>query len=93
MNSVMASSSSVSVQKFLFNQSTILLEMKCPNKQARGESGKEPKHIGDRTEEKNLGRNQAQSGGHFSSGQTTQQFNSNCCKSIVRAQLVPEVLS
>ncbi len=30
LNSVMASSSSVQFKKFLFNQSTILLEIKCP---------------------------------------------------------------
>ncbi len=51
----------------------ILLEMKIsPTKQARGDSGKEPKLHRWQNGEKNLGRNQAQSGGQFPSGQTNQ---------------------
>ncbi len=66
LNSVMASSSSVQFKKFLFNQvDDIAGNEVSPTKQARGDSGKEPKLIGDRTEKKNLGRNQAQSGGPF----------------------------
>ncbi len=60
----MASSSSVQFKKFLFNQvDDIAGNEVSPTKQARGDSGKEPNSIGDRTEKKNLGRNQAQSGG------------------------------
>ncbi len=41
-----------------------------PTEQARGDSGKEPKlPLWQNGEKKNLGRNQAQSGGQFSSGQ------------------------
>ncbi len=40
-----------------------------PTEQARGDSGKEPKLPLRQNGEKNLGRNQAQSGGQFSSGQ------------------------
>ncbi len=77
----MASSSSVQFKKFLFNQvDDIAGNEVSPTKQARGDSGKEPKLHRWQNGEKNLGRNQAQSGGQFSSGQTTQQINSNCCK-------------
>ncbi len=80
----MASSSSVQFKKFLFNQvDDIAGNEVSPTKQARGDSGKEPKLHRWQNGEKNLGRNQAQSGGHFSSGQTTQQFNSNCCNMSV----------
>ncbi len=72
----MASSSSVQFKKFLFNQVDDIAENEVsPTKQARGDSGKKPKLHRWKNGEKNLGRNQAQSG-----GQTTQQFNSNCCK-------------
>ncbi len=42
---------------------------------------------------KNLGRNQAQSGGHFSSGQMNQEFNSRLHKSqiVQRTHLIPVV--
>ncbi len=95
LNSVMASSSSVQFKNFCSIKSTILLEMKCPQlSKPEATAARNQNSIGDRTRrEKNLGRNQAQSGGHFSSGQTTQQFNSNCCKVRLEAQLVPEVLS
>ncbi len=67
LNSVMASSSSVQFKKFLFNQvDDIAGNEVSPTKQARGDSGKEPKLHWWQNGEKNLGRNQAQSGGHFS---------------------------
>ncbi len=70
-----------SSKSFCSIKSTILLEIKCPQlSKPEATAARNQNSIGDRTEKKNLGRNQAQSGGHFSSGQTTQQFNSNCCK-------------
>ncbi len=74
----MASSSSVQFKKFLFNQvDDITGNVVSPTEQARGDSGKEPKLHWWQNGEKNLGRNQAQSVGQFSSGQTNQQFNVN----------------
>ncbi len=64
-----------------------------PTKQARGDSGKQPKLHRWQNGEKNLGRNQAQSGGHFSSGQTTAVQFQLLQSQIVRAQLVPVVFS
>ncbi len=62
----MASSSSVQFKKFLFNQvDDIAGNEVSPTKQARGDSGKEPKLHWWQNGEKNLGRNQAQSGGAF----------------------------
>ncbi len=49
-----------------------------PTKQARVDNGKEPNSIGDRME-KNPWRNQAQSGGQFSSGQMNRSLF-NCSK-------------
>ncbi len=70
-----------SSKSFCSIKSTILLEIKCPQlSKPEATAARNQNSIGDRTEKKNLGRNQAQSGGHFSSGQTTQQFNSGCCK-------------
>ncbi len=51
-----------------------------PTEQARGNNGKEPKLHRWQNGEKNLGRNQAQSGGQFS-GQTNQQFVPTTAKS------------
>ncbi len=70
LNSVMASSSSVqfSSKSFCSIKSTILLEMKYPQlSKPEATAARNQNSIGDRTEKKNLGRNQAQSGGHFSS--------------------------
>ncbi len=52
-----------------------------PSKQARGDNGKEPKLNLWQNGEKNLGGNQAQSGGQFPSGQTNQQFVPTAAKS------------
>ncbi len=50
----------------------IVLEMKCPQlSKPEGTAARNENSIGDRME-KNLGRNQAQSGGQFPSGQTNQ---------------------
>ncbi len=76
LNSVMASSSSVQFKKFLFSQvDDIAGNEVSPTKQARGtqtplvtERRKKP------WEKPGSVR------GQFSSGQTTQQFNSSCCK-------------
>ncbi len=62
LNSVMASSSSVQFKKFLFNQvDDIAGNEVSPTKQARGDSGKEPKLHWWQNGEKNLVRNQASS--------------------------------
>ncbi len=67
LNSVMASSSSVQFKKsFCSIKSTILLEIKCPQlSKPEATAARNQNSIGDRTEKKNLGRNQAQSGGAF----------------------------
>ncbi len=60
-------SSSVQFKQYLCNQvGDIAGNEVSPTKQARGDNGKE------QNGEKNLGRNQAQSGGHFPSGQMNQ---------------------
>ncbi len=54
----------------------ISLESKCPQlSKPEAPAARNQNSIGDRMEKKNLGRNQAESGGQFSSGQTNQQFN------------------
>ncbi len=66
LNSVMASSSSVQFKKFLFNQvDDIAGNEVSPNKQARGDSGKEPNSIGDRTERKKPWEKPGSVGGPF----------------------------
>ncbi len=67
----------------------IVLEMKCPPKQARGDSGKERNSIGDRMEQKPWEK-PGSVGGQFPSGQTN-QFCSNCSKVSVSGPLVPGV--
>ncbi len=53
-------------------KSMIVLEMKCPQlSKPEATAARNENSIGDRME-KNLGRNQAQSGGQFPSGQTNQ---------------------
>ncbi len=95
LNSVMASSSSVQFKKFLFNQvDDIAGNEVSPTKQARGDSGKEPKLHWWQNGEKNLGRNQAQSGGGISP--LARRHSSSiptAAKSDWRAQLVAEVFS
>ena len=60
-----------SVCAFICNQvNDIAVDEVTPTKQARGDSGKEPKLHRWQNGEKNLGRNQAQLGGQFSSDQT-----------------------
>ncbi len=69
----MALSSSVPFKKYLCNLvDDFAGNVVSPTKQARGDSGKEPKLHRWQNGEKNLGRNQAQSGGQFPSGQTNQ---------------------
>ncbi len=75
LNSVMASSSSVqfSLNSICAIKSVISLEMKCPQlSMPEATAAKNQNSIGDRTEKKNFGRNQAQSGGQFPSGQANQ---------------------
>ncbi len=95
LNSVMASSSSVQFKKFQFNQvDDIAGNEVSPTKQARGDSGKESKLHWWQNGEKNLGRNQAQSGGPFLlwPDDTAVQFQL-LQSQIVRAQLVQVVFS
>ncbi len=81
LNSVMASSSSVQFKKFLFNQVDDIAGMKCPQlSKPEATAARNQNSIGDRTEKKTLGETRLSRWGHFSSGQTTQQFNCNCCK-------------
>ncbi len=69
----MSSSSLVQFKKYLCNQvGDIAGNEVSPTKQARGDNGKEPKLHRWQNREKNLGRNQAQLGGHFPSGKTNQ---------------------
>ncbi len=69
----MSSSSSVQFAQILFNQvGDITGNEVPPTKQAGGDNSKEPKLHRWQNGEKNLGRNQAQSGGQFPSGQTKQ---------------------
>ncbi len=95
LNSVMASSSSVQFKKFLFNQvNDIAGNDVSPTKQARGDSGKEPKLHRWQNGEKNLGRNQAQSGGPFLLWPDKPAVQFQLLQSqIVWAQLVPVVFS
>ncbi len=77
-------------------KSTISLEIKCPQlSRPEATVARNQNSISDINGEKNLGRNQAQSGGQFSSGQTNQQFNSRLQQSqiVQRSDLVPVVLS
>ncbi len=58
--------------------------MKCPQlSKPETTTAMNQNSIGDRTE-KNLGRNQAQSGDQFSSGQTNQQFVPTAAKSYCK---------
>ncbi len=69
----MSSSSSVQFKLYLWNQVDDFAGNEVsPTKQARSNNGKELKLHRWQNGEKNLGRNQAQSGGQFSSGQTNQ---------------------
>ncbi len=68
-------------------KSTIPLEIKCPQLSKPEATAARSKYsIGDRMKKKKLGRNQAQSGGQFSSGYTNQQV-------VQRTHLVPMVFS
>ncbi len=75
LNSVMSSSSSVqfSLNSICAIKSVISLEIKCPQlSKPEATTARTQNSIGDRTEKKNLVRNQTQSGGQFPSGQTNQ---------------------
>ncbi len=94
LNSVMASSSSVQFKKFLFNQvDDIAGNEVSPTKQARGDSGKEPNSIGDRTEKKTLGETRLSLGAISPLARRHSSSIPTAAKSDWRTQLVPEVFS
>ncbi len=84
-----------SSKSFCSIKSTILLEIKCPQlSKPEATAARNQNSIGDRTEKKNLGRNQAQSGGPFLLWpDDTAVSIPAAAKSDWRAHLVPEVLS
>ncbi len=95
LNSVMASSSSVQFKKFLFNQvDDIAGNEVSPTKQARGDSGKEPKlHWWQNGEKKPWEKPGSVGGGISPLARRHSSSIPTAAKSDWRAQLVPEVLS
>ncbi len=95
LNSVMASSSSVQFKKFLFNQvDDIAGNEVSPTKQARGDSGKEPKlHWWQNGEKKTLGETRLSRGAISPLARRHSSSITTAAKSDWRAQLVPEVFS
>ncbi len=94
LNSVMASSSSVQFKKFLFNQvDDIAGNEVSPTKQARGDSGKEPKLHWWQNGEKTLGETRLSRGAISPLARWHSSSIPTAAKSDWRAQLVPEVFS
>ncbi len=95
LNSVMASSSSVQFQKFLFNQVDDIAgnEVKCQLSKPEATAARNQNSIGDRTEKKTLGETRLSRGAISPLARRHSSSIPTAAKSDWRAQLVPEVFS